>query len=337
MQRGGERAAVAHLGGGRPRGVARADRCGERGRRDRLPRAVRRDLGDVGRALARVADRARRARAARALGAARARGDRARGEEARARRLVAGIGAALGAAEGYGVSFGRHFASWALRAPFVVIVGLAGAAAAWILAPRIARASRERPRALAAVAAGIAALGWCADALVLPRLYPAFHAALLALTLAAAALGSLALARARSPRARSRGPPSPSRVGCAAWAPRAAARLHSADNLRLVLVEHAPDPRPRRRARRVDARRLREDDARRARGLRRADGPPRALDWTGRDVARSSRSTRCAPITSAPTATRARPRRTSIASPREGALFEPRTARRRTPRTRSRR
>src|SRR5580704_6641669 len=94
--------------------------------------------------------------------------------------LVAGAVAAGGVA--FGVSAGRHFAHWALRAPFLVALAALGAVGGGILLPRLPRLARH-PLALATVGTTIAAGGWLADALVLPRLYPAFHAAMFAVCL----------------------------------------------------------------------------------------------------------------------------------------------------------
>jgi HEAT repeat protein len=205
----------------------------------------------------------------------------------RARAALAGASAIGGALTAYGVSFGRHMASWVVRAPFIAIVTLAAFGAAWVLVPRVARVALARPRTIALAGIAAACALWCADAFVLPRLYPAFHAALLVLTLVASALGALFFSV--DPRsAPTRAPAIVAALGLAAaaigiaWSPTAARRIQSADNLRLVLLEHAPllgrgvwlaaklaPPAP-----------IEEAPAL-------ATGPgeiPRALDWTGRDV-----------------------------------------------------
>jgi arylsulfatase A-like enzyme len=211
----------------------------------------------------------------------------ARAEKARAARLaLAATVGALGALEGWGVTFGRHFASWAVRGPFIAaLAGLAGALA-WTLAPRAAEWARARPRAVATAGALVAAAAWWADAVVLPRLYPAFHLGLEVVILGSSALVPLAW---RANASRRRAPIVlalllAAAVG-AASAPRAARRLQHADNLRLVLLEHAPllgravllttwlTPPP-------------QDDAPADDGA--AAPPPasaaRALDWGGRDI-----------------------------------------------------
>ena len=153
----------------------------------------------------------------------------------RTARAAAALAGLAGGALGFGISMGRHFARWEVRAPFVAVVALAAAVLAFVLTPRVMRLAEKRPLMLAALGGAGAALFWLGDAFVLPRLYPAFHAALFALTLGSAAFASLAL----RPRWIAE---SMIFLGCAcvAWAPFAARRLQNADNLRMVLVEHAP-------------------------------------------------------------------------------------------------
>ena len=153
---------------------------------------------------------------------------------------LAGAGAALALA--LGVTEGRHFASWALRAPSVALMACAGAAVgAWVV-PWIASRSRS-PLVVAAVGFGAALGGWTADAYVLPRLYPAFHVALLAGALLGAALVALATRPSELP---GRGPLAFAAVVglaaalCALDVPRAVRSLARATNLRIVLVDHAP-------------------------------------------------------------------------------------------------
>ncbi|HLK36527.1 MAG TPA: sulfatase-like hydrolase/transferase [Polyangiaceae bacterium] len=154
--------------------------------------------------------------------------------------VVGGVGAAVVA---LGVSQGRHFAHLGVRGPFVVALAAAGA---WVVGRAVPRVSAlvERPPFLAALAAGLVVGSWLVDAYVLPRLYPAFHAALLVATLAFAAVVALAVRAAE-------GPPGPvayalsGAVGlgwilCVAGSPRAARALDPATNLRIVLVERAP-------------------------------------------------------------------------------------------------
>ncbi len=166
--------------------------------------------------------------------------------ERSARAAFALFGAAGAAAVGVGVSGGRHMTSLLVRLPFVAVLAVLGGVMAFVLAPRLAAWGSHRPRALAWAGALAAALFWCGDAFVLPRLYPAFHAGLFALTLGASAL--IAQPFFEPPRG------SPSfRVhralggamlalgaACLLFTPRAARRLSTVDNLRIVLLEHAP-------------------------------------------------------------------------------------------------
>lgn len=216
----------------------------------------------------------------------------ARSSESRPARvgLSAGAGAVLGVVA-VGVSHGRHFASLAARAPFVLALSAAGFALAFLATPPLVRllsGPRGRPFALALGVAGVA-LFWLTDARVLPRLYPAFHAFAFALTLASAALPLLAW-RTRAPAHLPRGELGLGAAGlvlallAAVWSPFAARRLDRADNLRLVLEEHAPilgravhvaawlaPPAP------LDA----PDDGARAPAVGEV---PRALDWAGDDI-----------------------------------------------------
>jgi arylsulfatase A-like enzyme len=191
------------------------------------------------------------------------------------------------------VSTGRHFASWIARAPFVAAVAGVAVAAAWWGAPKVARVARA-PGMLASVAGAACVATWCADAFLLPHLYPAMHLALFATTLVAAAVVALAWKP-------SEGAPRPARAIAAAmlvalvlafaWTPTASARLGPMSNTRVVLVEHAPllgravlvaaalHPPPRF-----------DDDDEGAPGARGAPhgAPvgeiPRALDWSRRDI-----------------------------------------------------
>lgn len=150
-------------------------------------------------------------------------------------RAVAALGLVAGAALGVGVTNGRHFENLALRVPFVSVVALAVATAAWI-------ASRRRPRrpdVLATLGVIGAALAWFADGKVLPRLYPAFHTALLVLMLASFALVWPALRGGKRGRVLATAGLVLVLV-CALRAPSGARQVATDDNLRRVLVEHAP-------------------------------------------------------------------------------------------------
>lgn len=155
---------------------------------------------------------------------------------ARNARVVGALATLAGAAVGIGVTNGRHFASLAVRVPFVAVVALVACAIAVTITRR---APLERSGAIAAAGIGVAALAWLADIVVLPRLYPAFHAALFGIVLAGWALVVLPL---RSLRAAPRIALAAIAFAglCLAWSPRAARGFASQDNLRRLLVEHAP-------------------------------------------------------------------------------------------------
>lgn len=199
-------------------------------------------------------------------------------------RRAAGILAALfGAAVGYGVTFGRHFVNWGVRAPFIALVAIVGAAAVVTVHSVAIRTSVGR-RIVGAVAI---ALGlWAIDSTVLPRLYPAFHAGLFVLTLASLAVAALA---SFSPLSNS-----PRRehafavfalvaTASVSLVPWASTHVRSADNLRLILVEHAPlMGRAVLLAAKVSPPPPIDEDSTVNAALR--IDPERALDWTGRDI-----------------------------------------------------
>lgn len=197
--------------------------------------------------------------------------------------VAAGIAGAL---VGYGVTFGRHFASWGARAPFIAAVAGAAIAAAYV-ARRVARRAVGTPWALAGIAVVAACALWCADRFVLPRLYPAMHAALFALTLAAVALVAVPLRAAADER------PRVGLVACAAiffaggaavaTARANAARLAPSSNVRIALVDLAPLlGRAVLLANRLHPPPPLDDDT--APGAPSPGDVPRALDWTGRDL-----------------------------------------------------
>jgi arylsulfatase A-like enzyme len=205
-------------------------------------------------------------------------------------RLFLGVGGGLVAAlVGIGVSQGRHFESVIIRAPFVGGALALGFAVAYASpnATRLLEGPRGRTVAVT-LGVLVAVASWLADAHVLPRLYPAFHDALLALVLASSALTMLAW-RTPRPSLVPRGELTLGALGVAIgaaailWAPFAARRLARSDNLRLVLDEHAPllgraihvaawlaPPSV------VDI-----DDTKAATPLAEV---PRALDWSGQDI-----------------------------------------------------
>ena len=204
----------------------------------------------------------------------------------RALACLAAIGVALGFALALGVSQGRHFATFWARTPFVVgLAALGGVSGRWVV-PQIAALAR-RPMLLAMFGLTVTTLAWLADAYVLPRLYPAFHAATAVACLIGAALSALAgRSDAPSPGLAALG--SAALVGllvlaCAAGAPRASRRLQTASNLRIVLVEHAPLMGPVVTL----AMSLRPPEPEEASAIPAATTPGeerRSLDWTGHDI-----------------------------------------------------
>ncbi len=134
---------------------------------------------------------------------------------------------------GLGVTHGRHFARIDLRAGFIAALTIVSIALTFALTPSVVRMKNAWRFVLGVF---LASGAWLADAFVLPRLYPAFHAGMFVLLLASAAF--------LAPLIRS------SRVisifvllvaiGSGFWAPRVAKKLARADNLRIVLIDHAP-------------------------------------------------------------------------------------------------
>ncbi|MCL2448871.1 MAG: sulfatase-like hydrolase/transferase, partial [Polyangiaceae bacterium] len=207
----------------------------------------------------------------------------------KARRILAFAGAACAAAVGIGVTGGRHFANLFLRAAFVVALAAAGAALAAVVVPFVAHL-RRRPIVLASLGVGVTAGAWLGDAYVLPRLYPAFHAALFGLTLLGASALALALRDDRHPPGRTAlAAAALAPILLAAGAASAARSLTAFDrdaNLRRVLVEHAPLLG---RAAAVEVRWRHPDDGDAAAASAGGAAPPagevaRALDWTGHDI-----------------------------------------------------
>ncbi len=203
---------------------------------------------------------------------------------ARNERAVGAVAALSGATVAVLVSTGRHLESNAIRIPFVALVSLAAGAAAIFL---VRRAPLDRPRVLAGLGITAAAGAWVADVTVLPRLYPAFHAVLLAIALVGWALLFLPARGDRAWR-----PFWYVALACAlfslAWTPRAARAVTGDDNLRRVLVEHAPVlGRTVVLAARIAPPAALEDDASAASTTAAVVHPKatgRSLDWTGRDI-----------------------------------------------------
>ena len=166
---------------------------------------------------------------------------------ARGARLAQGALGALGGLGGLllglGVTHGRHFASWGARGPFVLLLVAGGVLLGVGVVPRAASVARW-PLLLLAMGLALGLAGWAAGAFVLPRLYPAFHVAMLVACLSGATLVGLgARAAARLP-ARADTAVSVATgvvvVAAIAWTPNAAHRLAQLANVRMVVVEHAP-------------------------------------------------------------------------------------------------
>jgi arylsulfatase A-like enzyme/HEAT repeat protein len=155
--------------------------------------------------------------------------------------LVVAAGVA-GAVVGWSVGGGRQVEPY--RGPFAALVALVCATAVAVIAPRIAAAARAAVDsghgrrvsiAAIAIAIGIAIL----DRLALPRLYPGFHAAMLALMGLAAVAATLGADYRRS-GARRAGAALAVFAIAAAIATRAPAILAPADNVRRVFYERGP-------------------------------------------------------------------------------------------------
>ena len=152
------------------------------------------------------------------------------------------LGGVAGAALATGVSTGRHFGSPLVRSAFVLGIAVACTLLASWFAVRLVRLA-SRPGWLAVLAGIMAADAWAADAFVLPRLYPAFHVAMVIVTLSATALLGLATVAGSTSRTATAAMATPVillTLGAMAWTPAATRRLDLFDNVRLTLVERAP-------------------------------------------------------------------------------------------------
>jgi arylsulfatase A-like enzyme len=201
---------------------------------------------------------------------------------ARNERAVGAVASLNGAIVAALVSNGRHFESHAVRVPFVAVVSLVAGVAAVVR-----RAPLHRPRLLAATGATVAAGAWIADVTVLPRLYPAFHALLLGVALAGWATTFLLVRGDRAVRPFWYGALAIA-LFAVAWTPRSARAVVGDDNLRRVLVEHAPVlGRAVLLASRIAPPPALEDDASEASTTGAVMHPrtaARSLDWSGRDI-----------------------------------------------------
>ena len=167
------------------------------------------------------------------------------------RALSAAAAGGFAGAVAFGVSGGRLLQG-GLRAPFVAAIALGAAGAGFALGPRLARAlaaAEADPRPWGRARPAIAALGAAlalelVNATVLPRLYPAFHLGLGALTLAVVPFATLSLRAEIAGRGASRLRRAALALVLfalgAAIAPGAAAHIAPADNVRLIYATRAP-------------------------------------------------------------------------------------------------
>jgi len=189
------------------------------------------------------------------------------------RNVTTALVALFGIAVGWGVGTGRHFANPVARGALAL-----GTAAILIVAFYIYRRARSRfPRATSWMLVAIAFVAWWIDGHALVRLYPAFHAALFAVTLGA--LG-VAAVRAQFLGERVALATVVLAVGCAAYAPRAAHKLRGYDNLRRVLLDAAPLMGRAVRVAAVLAPRALQEPA----DVPVVQSTKRTLDWTNRDI-----------------------------------------------------
>ena len=205
----------------------------------------------------------------------------------RRRSVVAALAAASGGLTAWGVSSGRHMASLAVRAPFVAVVAATAAGFTWwaIAASRagIAReAGRRRARGCGRECGsrGAPTSGSCRAST------PPFTSPSLRSRSASGAL--IALALRPGPGDRTRAPAAVALLALAfgglalSYAPTAARLVASSDNLRIILVEHAPLE-----GRAVSLASLlapAPSDFAPDTSISPPGELPRALDWTGRDV-----------------------------------------------------
>jgi arylsulfatase A-like enzyme len=156
--------------------------------------------------------------------------------------VLGAIGAIATGAMAIGISGGRHFHEWAVRAAFVVTLGALGWLLGAHLVPRATRLARS-PVLLAVLGLAIAVGAWVTDGYVLYRLYPAFHAAMLVASLLGAGLIGIAFRAGSAPTI---GAGASAAVvalivaACALWTPHALRLLDGATNVRVALVEHGP-------------------------------------------------------------------------------------------------
>ena len=193
-------------------------------------------------------------------------------------RPVHAVGALAGLAIGWGVGTGRHFERAVFGVPlYRVALALAVSLAAVGVERAYFSMKKRIPKQAPVVLAGVTVLSWWIDGHTLVRLYPAFHAGLFALSLVAAGFAAIDSDLVSHIPARVA---VAACVACALYMPIAAKRLRSFDNLRRVLVEHAPFAG---RAVRVGAA-ISPPDTVVASDVKAPGAVTRALDWTGLDI-----------------------------------------------------
>jgi arylsulfatase A-like enzyme len=184
----------------------------------------------------------------------------------------------FGAVFALGISGGRHFANPAMRILFVLVTAAISFGWGFLLTQRL---PLENKRHVALLCGVIAVFTWTANAFVLVRLYPALHAALLVVGLFAAAGVSLAWRGTRAD-----GPIAMSAAILAVlallWTPIASRAVSRHDNVRRVMLEHAPilGPAVVLAARSSPPPPMPDDKA----TVVKPEQGTRALDWTGRDI-----------------------------------------------------
>ncbi len=151
--------------------------------------------------------------------------------------LVMGCAAA---ATAWFVAAGRHFDGGGKRVAFAALVGCVAALLVWGGRGALGRLAR-RPVLAVPVVLAFAVAAEIVNRFALVRLYPAFHAALAAMTLVGAGVAGGVALSSTGGRARFGAMVTAAIVlSCGALAPTATKRLAAFDNFRLLLVEHAP-------------------------------------------------------------------------------------------------
>jgi arylsulfatase A-like enzyme/stage V sporulation protein SpoVS len=109
----------------------------------------------------------------------------------RTRLLVMATAALAMGMQTFLVTNGRHFQSIPLRAGVVGLLGVLAGLLAYRFAPALAGRLKRQPTQVGLAAIGVAAAAAIVNALVLPRLYPAFHGGLAILTVLMAPFAAL--------------------------------------------------------------------------------------------------------------------------------------------------